>query len=106
MPGGQHERVICNFRTTLLSNFNFIGLSLRKADFTGHRAERTPELYIKEPVSPYDARVNSAADEYPSLVLEVEASEPPDQLRQDAPRNQTRVDRRDNRRSAPRGFEV
>lgn len=32
--------------------------------------------------SPYDARVNSA--EYPSLVLEVEASEPPDQLRQDA----------------------
>lgn len=87
MPGGQHECVMCNFRTILLSNLNFIGLSLRKGDFTGHRVERTLELYIKVPgwvFSPYDARVNSAADEYPSLVLDVEASESPDQLRQDA----------------------
>ena len=44
-------------------------------------------VHSKEPswvFSPYDARVNSAADEYPSLVLEVEASEPPDQHPQDA----------------------
>ncbi|KAJ5264144.1 hypothetical protein N7505_008065 [Penicillium chrysogenum] len=41
----------------------------------------------KEPdwgFGPYDARVDSAAIEYPSLVLEVGASESLDQLRQDA----------------------
>lgn len=88
MPGRQHERIICNFRTIVLGYLNYMGLSLQNGDFTGQGAERTPGVVSsKEPdwaFGPYDARVDSAADEYPSLVLEIGASESSDQLRQDA----------------------
>ncbi|KAF4770159.1 hypothetical protein HAV15_012003 [Penicillium sp. str.  len=88
MPGRQHERIICNFRGIVLGCLNSMGLYLQNGDFTGQGAERTPGVVTsKEPnwaFGPYDARVDSAADEYPSLVLEVGVTESLDQLRQDA----------------------
>ncbi|KUM63049.1 hypothetical protein ACN42_g4045 [Penicillium freii] len=87
MPGRQYERIISNFSTIILGYLNSMGLALQNGDFTGQNAERTPGVVSsKEPdwaFGPYDARVDSAADEYPSLVLEVGASESLSQLRQD-----------------------
>ena len=88
MPGRQYERIISNFHSIVLSYLNSMGLSLQNGDFTGQGAERIPGVVSsKEPdwaFGPYDARVDSAADEYPSLVLDVGASESLDELRQDA----------------------
>ena len=87
-PGRQHERIISNFSIIVVGHLNSMGLWLQNGDFTGQGSERTPGVACsKEPdwaLGPYDARVNSAADEYPSLVLEVGASESSDALRQDA----------------------
>ena len=49
-PGRQHERIICNFCTIVLSYLNSMGLSLQNGDFTGQGAERTPgAVSSKEP---------------------------------------------------------
>ncbi|KAI3141081.1 hypothetical protein CBS147325_5915 [Penicillium roqueforti] len=93
MPGRQRERITGNFRVIVMGHLNAMGLSLQNGDFTDQGAEITRGfLQSKEPdwaFGPYDARINSAADEYPateyaSLILETGFSESLGQLQLDA----------------------